>query len=262
MNRCCFTVSYQFTDSLSQFSGINAFVYYAPTFFGSLGQSNEMSLILSGIVNICQLVAGIPIIFCLDRVGRRPLATIGGCAMAVPHLVIAGLMGKYSSDWASHEVAGWVCVALICRDPLFHMFSEHLLTKYKIPTFLDVYVLVYAASYGPLAWVLPREVFSSSQRAKGVGAAAAMIWLTNFIVGLVVPEMIKSIASGTFLFFGLFCVIAAIFSFFLAPEMSQESLEQIEGLFGNNSNFDEQELRNRVAREVWTDPWGIQSSSI
>ena len=85
-----------------------------------------------------------------------------------------------------------------------------------------------------------------------------MIWLTNFIVGLVVPEMIKSIASGTFLFFG----IAAIFSFFLAPEMSQESLEQIEGLFGNNSNFDEQKLRNRVAREVWTDPWGIQSSSI
>ena len=89
-----------------------------------------------------------------------------------------------------------------------------------------------------------------------------MIWLTNFIVGLVVPEMIKSIGWGIFLFFGLFCVIAAIFSFFLAPEMSQESLEQIEGLFGNNSNFDEQKLRNRVAREVWTDPWGIQSSSI
>lgn len=130
MNRCCSTVSYQFTDPLFQFSGINAFVYYAPIFFGSLGQSNEMSLILSGIVNICQLVAGIPIIFCLDRVGRRPLAIIGGCAMAVPHLVIAGLMGKYGSDSASHEVAGWLCVALICRKPLFHIFFEHLLTKY------------------------------------------------------------------------------------------------------------------------------------
>lgn len=85
-----------------------------------------MSLILSGIVNICQLVAGIPIIFCLDSVGRRPLAIIGGCAMAIPHLVIAGLMGKYSSDWAAHEVAGWVCVALICIVPLLHTLSEQM----------------------------------------------------------------------------------------------------------------------------------------
>ena len=85
-----------------------------------------MFLILSGIVNICQLVAGIPIIFCLDRVGRRPLAIIGGCAMGIPHLVIAGLMGKYSSDWAAHEVAGWVCVALICMFPLLHTLFEHM----------------------------------------------------------------------------------------------------------------------------------------
>lgn len=218
-----------------------------------------MSLILSGIVNICQLVAGIPMVFCLDRIGRRPLAIIGGCAMAIPHLVIAGLMGKYSSDWAGHGVAGWICVALICRVLLLHTFSEHMLTEYQLP--LDIYVLVYATSYGPLAWVLPPEVFSSSQRAKGVGAATAMIWLTNFIVGLVVPEMIKSIGWGTFLFFGLFCVAAAIFSFFLVPETSHKSLEQIEGLFGDSSNFDEQELRNRVAREVWTDPWGFQSGS-
>lgn len=31
-------------------------VYYAPTFFKALGQSNDMALILSGMVNICQLV--------------------------------------------------------------------------------------------------------------------------------------------------------------------------------------------------------------
>ena len=106
------------------------------------------------------------------------------------------------------------------------------------------------------------EVFSNSLRAKGVGAATAMIWLTDFIVGLIVLEMIDSIDWGTFLFFGLFCVAAAIFSFFLMPETSQKSLEQIENLFGNNLNFDEQELRNRVSRKVWTDPWGIRSASI
>lgn len=37
-----------------QFSGINAFVYYAPTFFAALGQPYEMTLILSGMVNVSQ----------------------------------------------------------------------------------------------------------------------------------------------------------------------------------------------------------------
>ncbi|OJJ37964.1 hypothetical protein ASPWEDRAFT_153987 [Aspergillus wentii DTO 134E9] len=216
-----------------QFSGINAFVYYAPTFFGALGQSDETSLILSGMVNICQLVAGIPIVFYLDRVGRRPLAIIGGVAMAVPHLIMAGLMGKFSDSWPSHQGVGWFCVALIY-----------------------IYVLAYAASYGPLPWVLPSEVFPSSKRAKGVGAATAVIWISNFIIGFVVPEMIISIGWGTFLFFGLFCVAAAVFSFIFVPETSGKSLEQIADVFGDKLGDGEKELRNRVAREVWADPWG------
>ncbi|PNP78765.1 hypothetical protein FNYG_07907 [Fusarium nygamai] len=37
-----------------QLSGINAFIYYAPTLFQSLGQSSEMSVIMSGIFNMLQ----------------------------------------------------------------------------------------------------------------------------------------------------------------------------------------------------------------
>lgn len=94
-----------------------------------------------------------------------------------------------------------------------------------------MYILMYGCSYGPLAWILPAEVFPSSKRAKGVGAATAMIWLSNFIIGVVVPEMILSIGWGTFLFFGLFCLAAATFSFFLVPETSNTSLEQIAAIF-------------------------------
>lgn len=35
-----------------QFSGINTFIYYTPTLFRSIGQSNKISLILSGAFNI------------------------------------------------------------------------------------------------------------------------------------------------------------------------------------------------------------------
>lgn len=85
-----------------------------------------MSLILSGIVNICQLVSGVPIIFCLDRAGRRPLSILGGCAMAVPHLIIAGLMNKFGDDWTANQGVGWFCVALICRSYLYETrFDEN-----------------------------------------------------------------------------------------------------------------------------------------
>ncbi|KAL4793691.1 general substrate transporter [Aspergillus venezuelensis] len=206
-----------------QFSGINAFVYYAPTFFEALGQDRERSLILSGMINIVQLVGGIPILIYLDRVGRRTLAIAGGLAMAIPHLIMCGMMDKFSSDWPGHR---------------------------------DIYVLAYSTSYGPLAWVLPAEVFPSSKRAKGVGAGTAMIWLANFIVGVVVPEMLIKLGWGTFLFFGLFCVAATVFSYFFVPETSGKSLEQVAAVFGDRLADDERTLHARVAKEVLVDPLG------
>ena len=43
---------------LWQFVGIDAFVYYAPTFFTQLGQTDDMARILTGIINVAQF-AGI-----------------------------------------------------------------------------------------------------------------------------------------------------------------------------------------------------------
>ncbi|VUC20277.1 unnamed protein product [Clonostachys rosea] len=211
-----------------QFSGINAFVYYAPTFFKALGQDDNMALILSGMVNICQLIAGIPTFLYLDRMGRRKLAIFGGIAMAIPHLVMAGVVGKFDGKWAANPGMGWLGVALIY-----------------------IYVLCYACSYGPLAWTLPAEVFPSSRRAKGVGAATAMVWLANFVIGVVVPEMVIKIGWGTYLFFGIFCALAAVFSYFLVPETARKSLEQVSEAFRDDGIAQEEAIHERVRQQVW-----------
>lgn len=72
--------------STEQFSGINAFVYYAPTLFKALGQSEENAIILSGMINICQLVGACVIVLVLDQVGRRKLAIGGGIGMMVSRI--------------------------------------------------------------------------------------------------------------------------------------------------------------------------------
>lgn len=95
--------------------GINAFVYYAPTFFAALGQDYEMSLILSGMINICQFVAGIPTFLFLDKMGRRQLSIWGGVAMGIPHIIMAGIVSKYDNKWEDNAGMGWFGVALICK---------------------------------------------------------------------------------------------------------------------------------------------------
>ncbi|KAI7575096.1 hexose carrier protein, partial [Hortaea werneckii] len=94
-----------------QFSGVNAFIYYAPTLFTSLGQG-DLSLILAGTLNIGQLVAVMAAFLIVDAVGRRTLAIWGAFAMGVPYVVIAALYGLYSDDWPAHPAAGWACVAM------------------------------------------------------------------------------------------------------------------------------------------------------
>ncbi|KAJ5389731.1 uncharacterized protein N7496_000799 [Penicillium cataractarum] len=225
--RTCVAIAIPF---FQQFSGINAFVYYAPTFFTELGQDYNMSLILSGMVNICQLVGNIPILLYMDKIGRRRIGIYGALGMAIPHLIMAGVVSKFSSSWESHPAVGWFGVALVY-----------------------IYVLAYALSYGPLAWVLPAEVFPSSRRAKGVGIATATNWLANFIIGTVVPQMLVSIGWGTFLFFGVWCLIASVFSFFFVRETSNRTLEQVAAVFGDNLQAEEEDLRRQVQREVWAE---------
>ena len=90
-------------------------MYYAPTFFSELGQDYDMSLILSGMVNICQLVGAIPILLYMDKIGRRTIAIYGAIAMAIPHLIMAGVVRKFNSSWQTHQGVAWFGVALVCQ---------------------------------------------------------------------------------------------------------------------------------------------------
>lgn len=98
-----------------QFSGVNAFIYYAPTLFASLGSSYEMSLILAGALNIVQLVAVAICFAIIDKVGRRPLAIYGAVGMTTVYVIMTALVGIYGSNWPAHSSAGWACVAMACE---------------------------------------------------------------------------------------------------------------------------------------------------
>ncbi|KAE8142399.1 general substrate transporter [Aspergillus pseudotamarii] len=202
-----------------QFSGINAFIYYAPTLFESLGQSSEMSLILSGVFNVLQFVAAIICFLLIEKIGRRPLAIGGAFGMAGAYVIIAVLSGVYSKDWQANMAAGWACVAMAF-----------------------VFILLYGVSYSPLGWALPSEVFSTTSRSKGVALSTCVIWLSDFIIGLITPSMLADIEYRTYIFFAVMCFVAGIWAILLVPETSGKSLEEIDELFGDDSAKKEREI--------------------
>ncbi|KAJ5626065.1 hypothetical protein N7510_002374 [Penicillium lagena] len=208
-----------------QFSGINAFIYYAPTLFTSLGQSAEMSKILSGVFDVIQMVAALVCFLIIEKVGRRPLAIWGGFGTAATYTIIAVLSGLYSESWPDHKAAGWGCVAM---------------------AFL--FIWIYGLSYSPLGWALPSEVFSTTNRSKGVALSTCTIWLSDFIVGISTPSMMANIGYGTYIFFAVMCFLAGVWAFFLVPETSGKTLEELDEVFGDTSGQAERDL---VAESVY-----------
>jgi MFS family permease len=126
-----------------QFVGVNAVIHYLPTLFKGLGLKQDMELAMSGVSYGIQLLGVISNLWTIDKVGRKRLLVYGSSLMLICLVVTAGLTSQFSSDWSSCRDAGWICVG-----------------------FLFIYMLAFGASWGPIAWAVPSEVFPNFLRAK------------------------------------------------------------------------------------------------
>lgn len=97
-----------------------------------MGLDTNMQLIMSGILNVTQLVGVSTSVWTMDTLGRRPLLLVGSAIMAISHIIIAVLVGMYGQNWPAHRAEGWASVAMLL-----------------------VYMLFFGASWGPVPWGMP-----------------------------------------------------------------------------------------------------------
>jgi MFS family permease len=195
----CLTMFFQ------QWTGINAVLYYAPTIFGQLGlSSNTTSLLATGVVGIAMFIATIPSVLWIDRVGRKPVLTIGAIGMATCHIIIAIIFARNADRWHEQPAAGWAAVAMVW-----------------------LFVIHFGYSWGPCAWIIVAEIWPLSARPYGVALGASSNWMNNFIVGQVTPDMLKGITYGTYILFGLLTFMGAAFIWFFVPETKRLTLEEM-----------------------------------
>ncbi|EHL01078.1 MFS general substrate transporter [Glarea lozoyensis ATCC 20868] len=199
------------TMFFQQWTGINAVLYYAPTIFKSLGLGgNTTSLLATGVVGIVMFLATIPSVLYIDKLGRKPILTIGAIGMASCHIVIAGIVAKYRDSWDTHPAAGWAAVAMVW-----------------------LFVVHFGYSWGPCAWIIVAEIWPISNRPYGIALGASSNWMNNFIVGQVTPDMISGISYGTYLVFGILTFIGAAFIWWFVPETKRLTLEEMDVIFGS-----------------------------
>lgn len=199
------------TMFFQQWTGINAVLYYAPTIFKDLGfNSNTQNLLATGVVGIVMFLATIPAVLWIDRVGRKPVLTIGAIGMASCHIIIAIIVAKDQDQWASQRAAGWAAVVMVW-----------------------LFVIHFGYSWGPCAWIIVAEIWPLSTRPYGVSLGASSNWMNNFIVGQVTPDMMQGITYGTYILFGLLTFIGAGFIWFFVPETKRLTLEEMDIVFGS-----------------------------
>ncbi|KAJ4297282.1 glucose transporter [Collariella sp. IMI 366227] len=195
---------------LQQLTGVNFIMYYGTTFFIGAGIENPFTISL--IVQVINMVSTLPGLFVVESWGRRRLLIVGAIGMAICQLLIASF-ATASGD-------------------------RNLTTQNQILIiFVTIYIFFFAASWGPVVWVVTSEIYPLKVRAKSMSISTASNWLLNFGIAYGTPFMVDtsagSVGLGSRIFFlwGAFCILSIAFVWCMVYETSKISLEQIDEMY-------------------------------
>ncbi|WP_432123828.1 sugar porter family MFS transporter [Streptomyces sp. C10-9-1] len=187
-----------------QLVGINVAFYYSATLWQSVGIDPSGSFFFSFTTSIINIVGTVIAMLLVDRVGRRPLALVGSCGMA---LALALEAWAFSAELVDGRLPGTQgVVALVAA----HGF-----------------VLFFALSWGVVVWVLLGEMFPNRIRAAALGVAASAQWIANWVITATFPSLAEWNLSGTYVIYTVFAVLSVPFVLRFVKETKGRALEEM-----------------------------------
>jgi sugar porter (SP) family MFS transporter len=196
-------VSYQFLGQ--QLSGINSIEYYQATLMEATGLSPQDAVYSSLIGGGAMFLSTIPVIFLIDRLGRRTMALT----------FIPG-----------------VCVGLFVTG--FSFLATSLGTRLGVYlTGMILFTAFWSLGVGAGPWVVASEVYPSYLRSYGVSIAALSDWVGTFVTTYPFEKMSVAMTS-TGVFAGFYCgitVLIGVIVLLFMPETKNLSLEAINQVF-------------------------------
>jgi sugar porter (SP) family MFS transporter len=192
--------------AFQQFVGINTIIYYAPTTLTDVGFGKTSAIyanLVIGVVNVGMTVIAIKII---DKVGRKPMLLAGVTGMVASLLVLGISLSVLATPHHPSDPAA--IITLVC---------------------LGTFIAFFAATWGPVVWVMIPEVLPLSVRGTAMGVAVFANWAANFAVSQTFPMLLSKFGPGpVFLGYAGMGVLAFVFVKALVTETKGRSLEEIE----------------------------------
>jgi MFS transporter, SP family, sugar:H+ symporter len=189
-----------------QFVGINTIIYYAPTTLTNVGFAKTSAIyanLIIGVINVAMTVIAIRII---DRVGRKPMLFAGVGGMVASLVVLGVSLSVLATPHHPGDPAA--IVTLVC---------------------LATFIASFAATWGPVVWVMIPEVLPLSVRGTAMGVAVFGNWAANFLVSQTFPSLLSSLGPGpVFLGFAGLGILAGVFVKLFVTETKGRSLEEID----------------------------------
>ena len=179
----------------NQFSGINAFLYYAPRIFEEAGLGESTALLSSIGIGVTNLIFTLLGVFLIDRLGRKVLMYIG----SIGYIISLSLVSMaFFLDWGGLAV----------------------------PIFLFMFIASHAIGQGAIIWVFISEIFPNHLRASGQSFGTSTHWVLAAIIPSLVPLLFSTIGAGVvFMIFAIMMVFQLLFVIFMMPETKGISLE-------------------------------------
>lgn len=205
-------------QGLQQLTGINFIFYYGTQFFKNTGIKN--SFVISLITNCVNVASTLPGLYAIEKWGRRPVLFWGAIGMCVSQFIVA-ITGTVTT---SEDAAGNIIV---------HNYPA----QNAAIAFICIYIFFFAASWGPVAWVVTGEIFPLKVRAKALSMTTATNWLLNWAIAYSTPYLVNwgpgnaNLQSKIFFLWGGCCFICIAFVYFMIYETKGLSLEQVDELY-------------------------------
>jgi SP family sugar:H+ symporter-like MFS transporter len=206
--------------AFQQFVGINIIFYYGEILWKAAGATEQWALrinVLTGLVNI---LATIPAILLIDRIGRKPLLLVGSVGMALTLSAMAIVfntagIGPDGKPLLTHMAAVWGLTAA------------------------NLYIVAFAMSWGPVMWVLLGEMFPNEMRGAALAISGATNWVANFAVTVTFLPLLSAVGlAGAYAFYAIAAAISLPFVWAAVRETKGKMLEQMKDTTNLNRALD------------------------
>jgi len=190
-----------------QFVGINVIFYYSSTLWHSVGFSEADSFTITVVTSVVNVLVTLVAIALVDRIGRKPLLTIGSAGMAVTLALMAWCFSQATGSGAELSLPEpWGMVALVAAN---------------------AYVVFFGLSWGPMVWVLLGEMFPNRIRAIALAVAASAQWIANFVITSSFPSLAEIGLSFAYGLYALFALGSLVFVLTSVRETKGMELEEM-----------------------------------